>query len=48
MEEDPPTEKSMNHTCRTMEYLKNCTHISLHLEMDVKSKCLRKLEEKEN
>ncbi|XP_045626504.1 transmembrane protein 156 isoform X1 [Ursus americanus] len=37
MEEDPPTEKSMNHTCRTMEYLKNCTHISLHLEMDVKN-----------
>ncbi|XP_021557310.1 transmembrane protein 156 [Neomonachus schauinslandi] len=36
-EEDSPKEKSMNHTCRTMEYLNNCTHISLHLEMDVKN-----------
>ncbi|XP_073747638.1 transmembrane protein 156 isoform X2 [Callorhinus ursinus] len=37
MEEDSPKEKSMNHTCRTMEYLNNCTHLSLHLEMDVKN-----------
>ncbi|XP_029803212.1 transmembrane protein 156 isoform X5 [Suricata suricatta] len=37
VEEDPNEEKSMNHTCRITEYLDNCTHISLHLEMDVKS-----------
>uniref|UniRef100_G1LTY4 Transmembrane protein 156 n=1 Tax=Ailuropoda melanoleuca TaxID=9646 RepID=G1LTY4_AILME len=37
MEEDPPMGKSMNHTCKVMEYLKNCTHISLHLEMDIKN-----------
>ncbi|XP_077615066.1 transmembrane protein 156 isoform X1 [Crocuta crocuta] len=37
VEEDPNEEKSMNHTCRIMEYLNNCTHVSLHLEMDVKS-----------
>ncbi|XP_004396220.1 PREDICTED: transmembrane protein 156 [Odobenus rosmarus divergens] len=37
MEEDSPKEKSMNHTCRTMEHLNNCTRISLHLEMDVKN-----------
>ncbi|XP_044124042.1 transmembrane protein 156 [Neovison vison] len=37
IEEDPLREKSMNHTCRTMEFLNNCTHISLHLEMDVKN-----------
>ncbi|XP_040341601.1 transmembrane protein 156 isoform X2 [Herpailurus yagouaroundi] len=37
VEEDPKEEKSMNHTCRIMEYLNNCTHISLHLEKDVKN-----------
>ncbi|XP_029803186.1 transmembrane protein 156 isoform X2 [Suricata suricatta] len=37
VEEDPNEEKSMNHTCRITEYLDNCTHISLHLEMDVKN-----------
>ncbi|XP_036993902.2 transmembrane protein 156 isoform X2 [Artibeus jamaicensis] len=36
MEEDPAKEKSMNHTCRIMNYPNNCIHISLHLEMDVK------------
>ncbi|XP_060511234.1 transmembrane protein 156 isoform X2 [Panthera onca] len=36
-EEGPKEEKSMNHTCRIMEYLNNCTHISLHLEKDVKN-----------
>ena len=46
VEEDPKEEKSMNHTCRIMEYLNNCTHISLHLEKDVKSMYLRKLEGK--
>lgn len=38
MEEDPIREKSMDHTCRIMNYSNNCVHISLHLEMDVKSK----------
>ncbi|KAM5337282.1 transmembrane protein 156 isoform 4-T4 [Glossophaga mutica] len=37
MEEDPTKEKSMNHTCRIMNYPNNCIHISLHLEMDVKN-----------
>ncbi|XP_036993901.2 transmembrane protein 156 isoform X1 [Artibeus jamaicensis] len=37
MEEDPAKEKSMNHTCRIMNYPNNCIHISLHLEMDVKN-----------
>lgn len=37
IEQDPLREKSMNHTCRTMEFLNNCTRISLHLEMDVKN-----------
>ena len=47
MEEDPTKEKSMNHSCRIMNYSNNCIHISLHLEMDVKSKFQRKLEGKE-
>lgn len=46
-EEDPTKEMSINHTCRIMKYPNNCIHISLHLEMDVKSKFLRKLEGKE-
>ncbi|XP_054438170.1 transmembrane protein 156 [Pteronotus mesoamericanus] len=37
MEEDPTKAKSMNHTCRIMNYPNNCTHISLHLEVDVKN-----------
>lgn len=48
MEEDPAKEKSINHTCRFMEYPNNCIHITLHQEMDVKSKFLRTLEEKKN
>ncbi|KAF6372638.1 transmembrane protein 156 [Rhinolophus ferrumequinum] len=47
VEEDPIKEKSINHTCRIVNHTDNCVHISLHLEMDVKSKFLRKLEEKE-
>lgn len=47
MEEDPAKENSINQTCRTMKYPHNCIHISLHLEMDVKSKFLRKLGGKE-
>ncbi|XP_053433725.1 transmembrane protein 156 isoform X2 [Nycticebus coucang] len=37
MEEEAAKEKSANHTCRIMEYLNNCVHVSLHLEMDVKN-----------
>ncbi|XP_039704641.1 transmembrane protein 156 isoform X4 [Pteropus medius] len=37
MEEDPAKENFINHTCRIMKYPHNCIHISLHLEMDVKS-----------
>ncbi|XP_004419036.1 PREDICTED: transmembrane protein 156 [Ceratotherium simum simum] len=37
MEEEPAEEKSIDHTCRFMEYPNNCIHISLHLEMDVKN-----------
>ncbi|XP_036920224.1 transmembrane protein 156 [Sturnira hondurensis] len=37
MEEDPAKEKSMNHTCRIINYPNNCIHISLNLEMDVKN-----------
>lgn len=37
MKEDPTKEKAINHTCRIMNYLDNCIHISLHLEMDVKN-----------
>ncbi|XP_046505898.1 transmembrane protein 156 isoform X1 [Equus quagga] len=37
MEEDPAKEKSINHTCRFMEYPNNCIHITLHQEMDVKN-----------
>ncbi|XP_012667406.1 transmembrane protein 156 [Otolemur garnettii] len=36
LEEEPAKEKSANH-CRIMEYLNNCVHVSLHLEMDVKN-----------
>lgn len=38
MEEEPAKEKSIDHTCGIMNYSNNCVHISLHLEMDVKSK----------
>ncbi|XP_054995963.1 transmembrane protein 156 [Sorex araneus] len=34
---DPTQDMSRNHTCTVMNYLNNCTHISLHLEMDVKN-----------
>ncbi|XP_011838972.1 PREDICTED: transmembrane protein 156 [Mandrillus leucophaeus] len=37
MEDEPSKGKSINHTCRIMEYPNDCIHISLHLEMDVKS-----------
>ncbi|KAM6150268.1 transmembrane protein 156 [Erethizon dorsatum] len=37
VEEEPAKENSLNHTCRIMEYSNNCTHVSLHLEMDVKN-----------
>lgn len=37
VEEGPIKEKSINHTCRIMNYTDNCIHISLHLEMDVKN-----------
>ncbi|XP_055981540.1 transmembrane protein 156 [Sorex fumeus] len=33
----PTQDKSRNHTCTIMNYPNNCTHISLHLEMDVKN-----------
>ncbi|XP_023558571.1 transmembrane protein 156 [Octodon degus] len=36
-EEEPTEENSLNHTCRIREYSSNCTHLSLHLEMDVKN-----------
>lgn len=45
LDEDPVREKSLNHTCRFMKNTDNCTHIFLHLEMDVKCKSERKLEE---
>lgn len=45
-EEDPTEATSVNHTCRTMEHPHNCINISFHLEMDAKSKFLRKLEGK--
>lgn len=45
LDEDPVREKSLNHTCRFMKNTDNCTHIFLHLEMDVKCKSARKLEE---
>ncbi|XP_036764380.2 transmembrane protein 156 isoform X2 [Manis pentadactyla] len=31
-EDDPVKEKFINHTCGIMEYLNNCTHISLYLD----------------
>ncbi|XP_021085362.1 transmembrane protein 156 [Mesocricetus auratus] len=37
VEEDPSRENSLNHTCGTMGNSSNCTHVSLHLAMDVKS-----------
>ncbi|KAL2780128.1 transmembrane protein 156 isoform 1 [Daubentonia madagascariensis] len=37
MEEETTKEESINHPCRIMEYLSNCIHVSLHLEMDVKN-----------
>ncbi|XP_017382759.1 transmembrane protein 156 isoform X4 [Cebus imitator] len=37
MEEEPSKENSITHPCRIMEYLNECIHISLHLEMDIKS-----------
>ncbi|XP_038182861.1 transmembrane protein 156 isoform X3 [Arvicola amphibius] len=35
--EDPPRGDSLNHTCGIMENTSNCTHVSLHLAIDVKS-----------
>ncbi|XP_054342735.1 transmembrane protein 156 isoform X2 [Pongo pygmaeus] len=37
MEDEPSKEKPINHTCRIMEYPNDCTHISLHLEMDIQN-----------
>nr|XP_039324294.1 transmembrane protein 156 [Saimiri boliviensis boliviensis] len=37
MEEEPSKENSITHPCRIMEYSNECIHISLHLEMDIKS-----------
>ncbi|XP_016063349.1 PREDICTED: transmembrane protein 156 [Miniopterus natalensis] len=37
MKENPTKEKSINHTCGIMNYLNNCIHISLYLEMDAKN-----------
>ncbi|KAM9678982.1 transmembrane protein 156 isoform 2-T2 [Trichechus inunguis] len=37
MVEDSAKEKSINHSCRITEGLNSCIHISLHLEMDIKS-----------
>nr|XP_055240778.1 transmembrane protein 156 isoform X4 [Gorilla gorilla gorilla] len=37
MEDEPSKEKSINYTCRIMEYPNDCIHISLHLEMDIKN-----------
>ncbi|XP_045406485.1 transmembrane protein 156 [Lemur catta] len=37
MDEEPTKEKPTNDTCRITEYLNNCVHVSLHLEMDVKN-----------
>ena len=42
-EEDPAEATSINHTCRIMEHPHNCINISFHLEVDAKSKFLRKL-----
>ncbi|XP_006873293.1 PREDICTED: transmembrane protein 156 [Chrysochloris asiatica] len=35
--EDPPGEKSLNHSCRFIEGPNNCIHVSLNQEMDVKN-----------
>lgn len=40
--EDPPWGDSLNHTCGIMENTSNCTHVSLHLAIDVKCKFERK------
>ena len=45
-EEDLTEATSVNCICRTMEHPYNCTNISFHLEMDAKSKFLRKSEGK--
>ncbi|XP_013373508.1 PREDICTED: transmembrane protein 156 [Chinchilla lanigera] len=37
VEEEPTKENSLNHTCGVLEYSNNCTHVSLHLEMDIKN-----------
>ncbi|KAL1791045.1 transmembrane protein 156 isoform X1 [Sigmodon hispidus] len=37
MEEGPTGQNFLNHTCGIMEDTSNCTHISMHLEMNVKS-----------
>ncbi|XP_058286269.1 transmembrane protein 156 isoform X5 [Hylobates moloch] len=37
MEDEPSKEKSINYTCRIMEYPNDCIHISLHLEMDIQN-----------
>lgn len=36
VDEDPVREKSLSHSCRFTRNTKNCTHIFLRLEMDVK------------
>ncbi|XP_023594718.1 transmembrane protein 156 isoform X3 [Trichechus manatus latirostris] len=37
MVEDSAKENSINHSCRITEGLNSCIHVSLHLEMDIKS-----------
>ncbi|XP_051029978.1 transmembrane protein 156 [Phodopus roborovskii] len=37
VEENPTRGNSLNHTCRIMQNTSNCTHVCLHLAMDVKS-----------
>uniref|UniRef100_A0A8C2N554 Transmembrane protein 156 n=1 Tax=Cricetulus griseus TaxID=10029 RepID=A0A8C2N554_CRIGR len=37
VEEEPSRENSLNHTCGIVGNMSNCTHVFLHLAMDVKS-----------
>ncbi|MEJ1274614.1 transmembrane protein 156 [Cricetulus griseus] len=38
VEEEPSRENSLNHTCGIVGNMSNCTHVFLHLAMDVKCK----------
>lgn len=46
VEEEPSRENSLNHTCGIVGNMSNCTHVFLHLAMDVKCKFEMKWEEK--